>query len=63
MAPIELQQVVDRLAEFYTPAETQRWLESPHPLLGDERAIDPVNAGRANEVLAIVDTLDFAAYV
>ncbi len=50
--------VVDRLAELYDPEETRVWLHSRHRLLGGERAIDLVQAGRADEVLAVIESLD-----
>src|SRR5260370_10927927 len=35
----DLRYVVDRLAEFYSPAVTRIWLYAPHPLLNGGRAI------------------------
>jgi transcriptional regulator with XRE-family HTH domain len=58
----ELRYVVDRLAEFYTPDETRLWLHTSHPMLKGERAIDLINAGRTEEVLAVIDSLDSGAY-
>lgn len=58
----ELRYVVDRLAEFYTADETRLWLHTAHPMLGGERAIDLINAGRTEEVLAIIESLDTGAY-
>ncbi len=58
----ELRYVVDRLAEFYTPEETRLWLHARHPMLGGARAIDLINDGRTEEVLAVVEALDSAAY-
>ncbi len=58
-----LHQIVDRLSDFYTPDETRLWLDSRHPLLDNERAIDLINAGRTEEVLGAVERLDAAAYV
>ncbi len=58
----ELRYVVDRLAEFYTPEETRLWLHAKHPMLGNERAIDLVNGGRTEEVLAIIEALDQGAF-
>ncbi len=59
----DLRYVVDRLSDFYTPDETRLWLHSKHPLLNSERAIDLINAGRTEEVLAVIDRLDAGAYV
>ena len=58
----ELRYVVDRLAEFYAPEETRLWLHARHPMLGGARAVDLINEGRTEEVLAAVEALDSAAY-
>lgn len=58
----ELRYVVDRLAEYYSPEETRLWLHAKHPLLGNERAIDLINDGRIEEVLAVIEMLDAAAF-
>lgn len=58
----ELRYVVDRLADFYTPDETRLWLHTRHPMLGSERAIDLINNGRTEQVLAVVEALDSGAY-
>lgn len=58
----DLRYVVDRLAEFYTPEETRLWLYARHRLLNGERAIDLIHAGRADEVLAVVESLDAGTY-
>ena len=58
----DLRYVVDRLAEFYTPKETRLWLYARHRLLNGERAIDLIHAGRADEVLAVIESLDAGTY-
>lgn len=58
----DLRYLVDRLAEFYDPDETRIWLYSRHRLLNGERAIDLIHAGRADEVLAVIESLDQGAY-
>ena len=58
----ELRYVVDRLAEFYGADETRLWLHTAHPMLSGQRAIDLINAGRAGEVLAVIEALDSGAY-
>ncbi|SRR6266446_452888 len=58
----ELRYVVDRLSEFYTAEETRLWLHTAHPMLNGERAIDVIRAGRTEEVLAIIESLDAGAY-
>ena len=59
----ELRYVVDRLADFYTPEEMRLWLHTSHPMLKGERAIDLINAGRTEEVLAVIESLDTGAYI
>jgi transcriptional regulator with XRE-family HTH domain len=58
----ELRYVVDRLAEFYTPDETRLWLHARHPMLDNQRAIDLINAGQTERVLAVIEALDSGAY-
>ncbi|HEX4766941.1 MAG TPA: hypothetical protein VH414_11770 [Lichenihabitans sp.] len=58
----ELRYVVDRLADFYTPDETRLWLHSKHAMLNHERAIDLINTGRTEAVLAVIEALDSGAY-
>jgi transcriptional regulator with XRE-family HTH domain len=58
----ELRYVVDRLAEFYTPDEARLWLHTAHPLLQGKRAIDLINAGQTEEVLAVIEALDAGAF-
>ncbi len=58
----DLRYVVDRLAEFYDPGETRIWLYSKHRLLNGERAVDLIHAGRADEVLTVIESLDEASY-
>jgi transcriptional regulator with XRE-family HTH domain len=58
----DLRYVVDRLRDFYTPDETRIWLYSRHRLLNGERPIDLIHGGRADEVLAIIESLDEGTY-
>ena len=58
----ELRYVVDRLNDFYTPDETRIWLHTAHQMLKGERAIDLINAGRTEEVLAVIEGLDSGAF-
>jgi len=57
----DLLYVVDRLAEFYVPDETRLWLYSKHRLLNGERAVDLINRGDAEKVLAVVESIDEAS--
>jgi transcriptional regulator with XRE-family HTH domain len=54
----DLRFVVDRLADFYSPEETRLWLYAKHKLLNGSRAIDLIHAGRTDEVLSVIESLD-----
>ena len=58
----DLRYVVDRLAEFYDPDETRLWLYSKHRLLGGQRPIDLIHDGQADQILAIIESLDEGVY-
>jgi transcriptional regulator with XRE-family HTH domain len=58
----ELRYVVDCLGDFYTPDETRLWLHTKHPMLKGERAIDLINSGQTEAVLAVIEALDAGAY-
>ncbi len=58
----DLRYIVDRLAELYDPEETRVWLYSRHRLLNGERAIDLIHGGRADEVLAVIESLNEGSY-
>jgi Protein of unknown function (DUF2384) len=55
--------VRERLSVSYTEDEMRRWLHARHHLLNGTRAIDLIVAGRAEEVLAVIDRLDAGAYI
>ena len=59
----ELRYVVDRLSDFYSSDETRLWLHASHPMLSGERAIDLINRGRTEEVLAVIESLDAGAFI
>ena len=58
----ELRYVVDRLADFYEADEIRLWLHTPHQMLSGARAIELINAGRTEEVLAVIEALYAGAY-
>jgi transcriptional regulator with XRE-family HTH domain len=58
----DLRYVVDRLAELYSPEESRIWLYSKHRLLNGERAIDLIHAGRSDEVLSVIESLNEGSY-
>ena len=58
----QLGYLVDRLSEYYTADETRLWLHTPHPMLGGKRAIDVLNDGGMEDVLAVIESIDTGAY-
>ncbi len=53
----DLHYVVERLQDTYSAAEIRIWLFARHPQLEGERAVDMINDGRAEGVLAVLDRL------
>jgi putative toxin-antitoxin system antitoxin component (TIGR02293 family) len=62
-AMAQLRWVAARLSDFYEPDEVRLWLQSPHPQLGNLRPYDLIVAGRAAEVLEIIERLDSGVYL
>ncbi len=60
---VELEYIVDRLAEFYLPEESRLWLYSRHRLLDDRKPVDFIHEGRIEEVLAVIEQLGDAVYL
>jgi transcriptional regulator with XRE-family HTH domain len=58
----DLRYVVDRLTELYSPQETRLWLYAKHRLLNGQRAIDLIHDGKADEVLAIIESLNESTF-
>jgi transcriptional regulator with XRE-family HTH domain len=59
----DLRYVIDRLSEFYSPEETRTWLYSRNALLKGKRAMDLINEGRSDEVLAAIERLAGLTYL
>lgn len=60
---LTLEWLIDQLSEFYAPDEARLWLFAPHRLLGGERPADRIQAGRVEDVLALIAQLRDGAYV
>lgn len=61
---LTLEWLIDELREFYpAPDEARLWLFSPHRMLGGERPADRIQAGRTDDVLALIAQLRDGAYV
>lgn len=60
---LALEWLVDQLHEFYDPAEAKLWLFSPHRILGGDTPANRIQAGKAQDVLALIDQLRDGAFV
>ncbi len=59
----DLNYVVKRLEEYYSPEEIREWLYARHPQLQGERAIDLIYNDKTIEILNILDRLDSEAFL
>jgi transcriptional regulator with XRE-family HTH domain len=60
---LELEFFLTELSEFYSPEEAKLWLFSPHKLLGGETAAARIQAGKTEDVFALLDHLRSGAYL
>jgi uncharacterized protein (DUF2384 family) len=51
-----------RLADWYTEADIDRWLYGPHPELGGRWPAHAVDQGDAESVHRVIDRLDDGVY-
>ncbi len=67
--PTKLQQLLalewltDQLVEFFPPDEARLWLFSRHRLLAGDTPADRIQAGRTQDVLALIEQLRDGAFV
>ena len=59
---LELEYIVLRLGELYTPEKARLWIFSRHKVLKDERPADLIQQGRIDEVLKAIDQLAEGVY-
>ena len=59
---LRLEWLAGQLAQVYPPDDARVWLFSPHRDLDGERPVDLIAGDRMDEVLAIIDRLQSAAY-
>ncbi len=60
---LDLDWLMDQLADFYESDEARLWLFSRHPLLEGERPYERIKQGRIEEVLALIEQLQTGAVV
>jgi uncharacterized protein (DUF2384 family) len=54
---LNLEYIVDQLSDFYEPQEARLWLFSRQKLLGGKTPAELIQAGRADEVIAVLDRM------
>lgn len=60
---LALEWLLDQLSNLYEPDEARLWLFSPHRLLDGDRPADRIQAGRVDDVLALIAQLRDGAFV
>ncbi len=59
---LALNVVLERLAGVMDPRAAEDWLFTPVPALDNERPVDLIRAGRARDVLNLIDALGEGAF-
>jgi hypothetical protein len=60
MAP---EDIVERLSGIYTPEEARLWFNAPQKVLSGEVPAALIQAGRTDDVLAVIDQLREGVFV
>ncbi len=60
---LELEFIVDQLADFYSPQEARLWLFSPQKLLEGRAPASMIRAGKIDSVRLLVDQLRESVYL
>lgn len=60
---VELEYILDRLQEFYSPDEARLWLFSRHRLLDSRRPADLIQEGDIEPVLSVIEKLGDLVYI
>jgi transcriptional regulator with XRE-family HTH domain len=60
---LELEYIVDQLADFYKPNEARQWIFAPQKLLEGASPAELIRNGRIDEVMRLVSQLRDAVYL
>lgn len=60
---MELEYIVDQLSDIYKPDEARLWLYSRQKLLAGDIPAALIQAGRTDEVLAVIDQLREGVFI
>ncbi len=59
---LELEYIIDQLADFYEPGEARQWIFAPQKLLAGESPANLIRTGRIDEVMRLVGQLRDAVH-
>lgn len=59
---LELEYIIDQLADFYEPNEARQWIFAPQKLLAGEFPANLIRTGRIDEVMRLVGQLRDAVH-
>lgn len=59
---LELEHIIDQLADFYEPNEARQWIFAPQKLLGGASPAELISTGRIDEVMRLVGQLRDAVH-
>jgi len=62
-ALLDLEYIVDQLADFYEPREARLWLFARQKLLKGEIPAELIQKGRSAEVMAVIDQLREGVFI
>ena len=60
---LELEFLIDKLADFYEPRDARLWIFARQKLLADQIPAELIQQGRVDEVLAVVNQLRDGVYL
>ena len=60
---LDLEYIVEQLADFYEPQEARLWLYSRQKLLNAAISAELIRDGKAQEVIAVIDQLSDSVHV
>ena len=60
---LELEYIIDQLADFYEPDEARQWIFAPQKLLAGELPATLIRTARIDEVMRLVGQLRDAVYL
>lgn len=59
---LELEYIIDQLADFYAPNEARQWIFAPQKLLAGDSPANLIRTGRIDEVMRLVGQLRDAVH-